>query len=72
MKSRTPLGRPELRKKKPVIPNNCVYLGMRPSTMRYHKLVAKAQETGLTWQEVARLAIDWYLNRYPPKNPLNK
>lgn len=46
--------------------NNCVYLAMRPSTPRYHKLMDKAQDMGMTWQEVARLAIDWYLNKYPP------
>ena len=72
MRRSTPLGRPELREKKPVIPNNCVYLAMRPSTARYHKLVNKAHEVGLPWQEVARIAIDWYLNKYPPKNNIIK
>lgn len=46
---------------------NSQYLKISPSTMRYRKLTALAHEFGCSWQEIARLAIDTYLNQNSPK-----
>ncbi len=50
-----------------IVPSQSQYLKVSPSTRRYHLLMAKAQENNVSWQEVARLAIDWYLGTFPPK-----
>lgn len=54
------------------VPTVSQYLKVSPSTVRFHMLVKKGQETGQTWQEVARQAIDWYLLSFPPKKSSKK
>lgn len=53
-------------------PRRSQYLKVSPSTTRYHMLVKKGIEDGMTWQEVARQAIDWYLLSFPPKKRSKK
>jgi hypothetical protein len=48
-------------------PRRSQYLKISPSTVRYHMLVKKGLEDNMTWQQVARQAIDWYLLSFPPK-----
>lgn len=44
-----------------------LYLHIRPSTQRFHLLMALAGELGCTWQDVAWEAIDEFLRKNPPK-----
>lgn len=48
------------------------YLKVSRSTMRYKLLTALAEEYDCTWQQIARVAIDWYIRRNPPKEEIAK
>lgn len=48
-------------------PEESQYLKVARSTMRYRRLLELARECGCSWQDVARIAIDTYLTKNPPK-----
>lgn len=48
-------------------PEPSQYLKVDRSTKRYRLLLLLAEECDCRWQEVARVAIDTYLARNPPK-----
>ncbi len=49
-----------------IVPKS-VYLKIYASTMRYHRLMALADEYGCSWHTIALEAIDWYIRTHPPK-----
>ena len=65
------LGTPGLPRAAGDVPKNrTIYFGFCPSTTRYHRVFALAAVRGCSWQDVIRDAIDAYLARYSPENPV--
>lgn len=45
-----------------------LYVGLCPSTPRYHRLLELSEQFNCSYHSIALTAIDWYLNtQVPPK-----